>query len=178
MRRFAFTAVPLCLLMVSVGCDGNDAPDSASVAQQTSQAASSTPNTNEQPQVADKQLPTSTPVPDISPVIQVGAAGKLYAPTKSEYAALPKVKLSVGGREYEGVSLALLAEKGSARAGAIVTIQGTRIDNLRLGAICFPLADIAATTVLVMDSSGHIALVSTTVPQDQWLKDVVSIALN
>lgn len=184
MRRIAFAAMPLTFLLLSAACgdDDNgssgDLTKSAASAEQTAQAASPTAGANEQPQVPDKTLPTSTPVPDTSPVIQVGSTGKLYAPTRAEFAALPKSRLSAGGKDYEGVSLAFLAEKGTPRSGAIATIQGTRLDNLRLGAIRFPLADIAATTLLVMDTDGHIALVSSTVPPEQWLKDVISVALN
>lgn len=184
MRRIAFAAAPLALLLISAACGDGDEPGSgdltstADSAEQTAQAGTPTTSANEQPQVPDKELATPTPVPDTSPVIQVGSAGNIYAPSKAEFAALPKTKLTAGGKDYEGVSLTLLAEKGTPRSGATVTIQGTRLDNLRLGAIRFPLADIAATTVLVMDPNGHITLASTSVPADQWLKDVISIALN
>ncbi len=184
MRRFAFAAVPCAFLLISAAC-GDDGSQSsgeltsiAGSAQQTAQAGTPTTNANDQPQVPDKALPTPTPVPDTSPVIQVGSSGNIYAPSKAEFATLPRIKISSGGKDYEGVSLAVLAEKGAPRTGAIATIQGTRFDNLRLGAIRFPLADIAASTVLIMDASGHITLASTSIPSEQWLKDVISVALN
>ena len=176
MRRLALAAMPFALLTLAAACGDGDKKDDA---QQTTTAQESpTANVNEQPQVPDKQLPTPTPIPDTVPVIQVAFAGKVYAPMRSDFTALPKVKVNAGGKEYEGVSLAALAEKAAAKTDAVATIQGTRADNLRLGAIRFPLPDIAATTVFVIDDNGHVALFSSSIPQEQWLKDVTAIALN
>ena len=176
MRRLALAAMPLALLALAAACgDGNKKDD----AQQTAAAQETpSPNVNEQPQVPDKQLPSPTPVPDTLPVIQVGFAGKVYAPTKSDFTGLPKVKVTAGGKEYEGVALSALVEKAAAGAAATATIQGTRVDNLRLGAVRFPIADVGGSTVFAVDDSGHVALFSSTIPQEQWLKDVTSIALN
>lgn len=175
MRRFALAALPLALLALATACgDGDKKGD----AQETPAAeASSTANVNEQPQVPDKELPSPTPIPDTLPVIQVAFGGKVYAPTKADFSSLPKTKLSAGGKEYEGVPLSALAEKAAASGDAVATIQGTRTDNLRLGAVRFPLSDIGSSTVLVVDDGGHVALFSSSIPQEQWLKDVTAIAL-
>lgn len=175
MRRFAFAAMPLALLALAASCGDGNSTDEQEKAQ--TPGATSTANVNEQPQVPDKQLPTPTAIPDTLPVIQVAFAGKIYAPTKTDFNALPKAKVSAGGKEYEGVTLAALAERAAAKADAVATIQGTRADNLRLGAVRFPLADIGASTVLVIDDSGHLALFSSSIPQEQWLKDITSMAL-
>lgn len=175
MRRFAFAAMPLALLAFSAACgDGADKEAEPT----TSADATTTPNVNEQPQVPDKQLPTPTPIPDTVPVIQVAYAGKVFAPTRTEFSALPKTKVSAGGKEYEGVALTALVEKAAAKSDGVVTLQGTRLDNLRFGAVRFPLADVAGGTVFVMDDSGHIALFSSSIPQEQWLKDITSVAFN
>ena len=60
----------------------------------------------------------------------------------------------------------------------IATINGTRMDNLRLGAVRFTLTEIGASTVFVMDDTGRITLASSTIPTDQWLKDITGIGLN
>ncbi|MEO8541139.1 MAG: hypothetical protein ABI577_15460 [bacterium] len=178
MRRFALAAVPFAFLFVAGACGGGSGKDSQSK-ETAVPDAEATQNVNEQPQVADKPLPTPTAVTDdLVPVVQVAFAGKLFAPTKTEFAALPKTKISAGGKDYEGVVLSALVQKAAAGSASVVTIQGTRVDNLRLGAVRFPLADVGSTTVLVMDDSGHIILASSSIPADQWLKDVVGVSLN
>lgn len=176
MRRLALAAMPFALLALATACGDGEKKDDA----QPAAAAQDTPapNVNEQPQAPDKQLPSPTPIPDTLPVIQVAFAGKVYAPTKSDFSGLPKVKVKAGDKECEGVALSALVEKAAAGTAATATIQGTRVDNLRLGAVRFPVADIGGSTVFVVDESGHVALFSSSIPQEQWLKDVTSIALN
>lgn len=175
MRRFALAALPFALLALATACGDGDKKEDA---QQTNAEASPTLNSNEPPQVPDKLMPTPTPIPDTLPVIQVAFSGKIYAPTKADFGGLPKAKVSAGGKEYEGVTLASLVEKAAAPSARTATIEGTRMDNLRLGAIRFPVADIGGSTVFVVDDSGHVALFSSSIPPEQWLKDVTSIALN
>ncbi len=176
MRRLALAAMPFALLALTTACGDGEKKDDAR--QTTAAQETQAPNVNEQPQVPDQQLPTPTPIPDTLPVLQVAFGGKVYAPTKADFGGLPKAKVSAGGKDYEGVSLAALVEKAAAGSAATATIQGTRIDNLRLGAVRFPVADISGSTVFVVDDSGHVALFSSTIPKEQWLKDVTSIALN
>ena len=175
MRRLFFAAIPLALVLGSACGDGNGAGNDDADA--TSEATA-TLDVNVQPQSPDREIATPTPIPDDQPLVQVVVAGKPYLPTRADLAALPKAKITAGGNSYEGVSLATLAEKAGAPAGATATIQGTRMDNLRLGAIRFPLPDIGASTVFVIDDKGHLLLASTTVPHDQWLKDITGISLN
>lgn len=175
MRRLLFAA-PLAILALSAAC--GDGPDKDE--QEQTQAAEQSPvsNPNEQPQVPDKDLATPTPVPDGVPILQVVGGGNAFTPTRPEFAELPKTKLDANGKTYEGVTLAALAEKTGADGASVVTIHGTRLDNLRLGAIRFSLGEIASSTVLFLDENGRMVLASTSVPQEQWLKDVTSIALN
>ena len=129
MRRLALAAMPFALLTLAAACGDGDKKDDA---QQTTTAQESpTANVNEQPQVPDKQLPTPTPIPDTVPVIQVAFAGKVYAPMRSDFTALPKVKVNAGGKEYEGVSLAALAEKAAAKTDAVTPPKTTNLRNGR-----------------------------------------------
>ncbi len=173
-RRLVLSAFPILLLAASA-CGGDD--DAESTPEPT---VESTPTlqTNEQPKVPDTPIAEPSPVPSDVPVIQVAVKGTQYAPLQPEFAALPKTTITANGKSYEGVLLSALAEKAGAAPSAIATIQGTRVDNLRLGVIRFTLDEIGATTVLVMGDSGHILLASSTVPPEQWLKDVTGIGLN
>jgi|GEM_PF-4190342 len=184
MRRFLLAALPFAIL-AGAACGGDDSsPDDGQNGNgQTptlspADAVATADASNQQPRVPDRPLPTPTPIPDGSPLLQVVAGGKPYTPTRADLAALPKASIDAGGKKYEGVTLAALAEAAGARAEAVVTIQGTRNDNLRFGAIRFPLAEIGPSTVLVLDESGHLLLASTSVPQEQWLKDITGISMN
>jgi len=131
----------------------------------------------EQPVPPDRPLPTPTPLPDDLPVIQVVTpGGTAYTPNRDEFKALPTTTLEIGGKEYTGVTLAAVAAKAGAPADSTATIQGTRIDNLRLGAIRYPLAEVGETTLLVFNQAGYLDLVSSSIPQEQWLQTVTGIA--
>ncbi|MGE0601791.1 MAG: hypothetical protein AB7J35_19780 [Dehalococcoidia bacterium] len=173
-RRIVLSMVPLVLLAVSA-CGGDD--DAANTPEATVETTP-TLQSNEQPQVPDTPIAEPSPVPSDVPVIQVAAKGTQYAPLQPEFAALPKTSITANGKSYEGVLLSALAEKAGASATAVATIQGTRMDNLRLGAIRFGLDEIGSNTVLVMSESGHILLASTSVPPEQWLKDVTGIGFS
>lgn len=180
MRRLLIAAA-FALFFAGAAC--GDGPDKSE--QSAQPTATPDPNgppptvaENQQPRVPDKPLPTPKPVPDGLPVIQVIVAGKAFTPVRSEFAGLPKVTVTAGGTSYEGVSLEALATRAGGQPSAVATIYGTGTDNLRLGSIRFPLAEIGPSTVLVMDESGHIRLASSSVPAEQWLKDITGIALN
>ncbi len=174
MRRFLLAAAPFAILLGAACGDGEDKPDDG----ENTPEAALTQDSNQQPQVADQAMPTPTPLADTDPVLQVVAMGQAYTPTKGDFTALPKVSIDAGGKSYEGVSLAALAEKAGAPAAGFVTIQGTRADNLRFGAVRFPLAEVGTNTVLILDETGHVLFASSSVPQEQWLKDISGIALN
>lgn len=135
-----------------------------------------TANSQQQPSAADQPLPTPAKLADNGIAIQVAGAGPLYAPTLAEFKTLPPSEIKVDGKSYTGVSIATLAEKSKAAAGVPVTIDGVRGDGKRQGAVRFPLADIGATTVLVLAEDGQLSLASASIPKEQWLIRVTAVS--
>jgi hypothetical protein len=183
MRRLSFAVAPLALALLLGACGGggDDSPNGGDEpaptlspidAQRTAAAA------QDQPQVPDTPLPKPTPVPDDTPIVQVVAGQTRYAPTRAEFAALPTAEIQADGKTVKGVTIATLASQVGAGADTVLTIQGTRVDNLRLGAIRFALAEIAENTVVVMNEEGHLALASSFIPAEQWLNTLTGIAFN
>lgn len=185
MRRWTLAAAPIALAALSfAACGGNDdtrasGEDATATptlspmdAQRTAVAA------QDQPQVPDTPLPKPTPVPDDTPVIQVVAGQTRYSPTKAEFGALPTAEIQANGKTVKGVTIATLASQVGAGADTVVTIQGTRVDNLRLGAVRFGLPEIAGNTVVTMDEAGHLALASSFIPPEQWLNTLTGVAFN
>lgn len=181
--RYLLAAFPAVLLL-SAACGGGSGGKSPAAATGTAgptltpkQAQqTTTAKALEQPTAIDVPLATPTKLPDDGIVIQVAGAGAPFAPKLSEYKTLPTIEIKVDGQAYSGVSLATLAEKSKAAAGVAATIEGVRLDGLRRGIIRFPLADIATTTVLVLAPDGQLALASSSIPKDQWLIRVTSVA--
>lgn len=173
LRRFLLAA-PLAFALALTAC-GGDSDDSADNGDATQSADStSTPV----PTPTDAPLPSPTPVPDDFVVVQVVSAGEVFAPTRSELVALGETTIAQGGKDYTGVSIGTLAAHMSAREGAVVTIEGTRSDNLRLGVIRFTLDELAETTVLTVSETGHLDLASSFVPPEQWLMTVTGISFD
>lgn len=180
MRR-PLLAAALAVILVAAGCgDGPGKADGNAPPTATTDPNGPPPTVaqDQQTTVPDKPLPTPAAVPDDLPVLQVVVAGKPFSPLRADFASLPTTTVTAGGTNYEGVSLDALAAKAGAQPSAVATIQGTRSDNLRLGSIRYALAEIGPSTVLVMDETGHIRLASSTVPAEQWLKDITGIAFN
>ena len=183
MLRLRFAAALLLLVpAAAAACGGDDdAPaGDAGAAPTVSEADARRTEVAqglEQPVPPDRPLPTPTPLPDGLPVLQVVApGGTAYTPTRDEFTALPATTLKIGGKEYTGVTLAAVAAKAGAPAGSTATIQGTRMDNLRYGAIRYPLAEVGETTLLVLNEAGYLDLVSSSIPQEQWLHTLTGIA--
>lgn len=185
MRRLSFAVAPLALALLLGACggDGDDSPNGGDEptatptlspldAQRTAVAA------QDQPQVPDTPLPKPTPVADDTPIVQVVAGQTRYTPTRAEFAALPTAEIQAEGKTVKGVTIATLASQVAAGADTVVTIQGTRVDNLRLGAVRFALAEIAENTVVTIDEEGHLALASSFIPADQWLNTLTGMAFN
>jgi hypothetical protein len=106
----------------------------------------------------------------------VAAAGELYEPLTDDFNQLPQETITVDGEKYTGVLLDTLALKVPADPQSVATLEGVRSDGRRYASIRFPLADIGSTTVLVIAENGHVDLVSSSIPRDQWLISVTSIA--
>jgi hypothetical protein len=181
LHRFLLAAPAAFLLFAACGGDDNTNPGDGAGPTATLTSAERTkvaltPVTL--PTVKDQPLPTPVKLGADDAVVSVVAGREKYQPKTSDFSALPTTEITVGGTTYKGVTLAALAEKVKAASGANVTIEGTRSDRVRFGTIRFPSADIAATTVLVPDDTGHLSLYSTTVPQDQWLVLVTGISFN
>lgn len=173
LRRFLLAA-PLAFALALTACGGDS--DEPANGDTTPGADDST--TTPIPTPTDAPLPSPTPVPDDFVVVQVVSAGEVFAPTRSELVALGETTVSHGGKDYTGVSIGTLAAHVEAREGAVVTIEGTRSDNLRLGVIRFTVDELAETTVLTVSDTGHLDLASSFVPPEQWLTTVTGISFD
>ena len=129
-----------------------------------------------QPVSDDQVQPTPTKAADTAVAVAVVAGKQTYSPTVADFRGLPAANVDAGGQSYTGVTIATLASKVSAASGTTVTIQGTRADGKRTGLLRYPLADIGSGTVLALDDSGHISLMSNTVDKSMWLIYVTSVA--
>jgi hypothetical protein len=120
-------------------------------------------------------LPTPVSPPEAGPALTVNSLTSEFAPTPAEFRALPTIEIDANGKKT-GVSLATLAEKVGANPQTQVTIQGYHLDGRSIGFARYPLADIGAASVLVMDPQGHISFVSAKVPQQDWLNYVTNVS--
>ncbi len=178
-RRFAYAAAPVALMLALGACGGDSDDTDAADPNGTPTSADGSPAaTTPTATVTDVPIPSPTPVPADFVVIQVVNAGEVYSPTGAEFAALPGAEISHGGTAYSGVPLDALAAEVGARENAIVTIEGTRSDNRRLGVIRFTLGEIGDNTVLVISADGHIDLASSFIPPEQWLNTVTGISFD
>ena len=178
--RYILAALP-AVLIIAAACGGSDdknSPADATVGPTpTAAEAHQTADQGQlQPSAPDQPLPTPVPLAEDGIAIQVVGVGAPYAPTLSAFKALPTVEIQAEGQSYKGVTLATLAQKSKAASGVSATIDGVRGDGKRQGAVRFPLADIASNTVLVLAADGQISVASTSIPRDQWLIRVTSIA--
>jgi hypothetical protein len=181
MTRLRLAAAILLLVpAAAAACGGDDdAPaDATPTVSEADARRTEVAQGLEQPVPPDKPLPTPTPVPDDLPIVQVVSGSNQLLPTRAEFGDLPTATISAAGKQFTGVTIGELARRVSAPEAALVTIQGTRIDNLRYGAIRYPLAEIAANTVVYLDESGYLRLASSSIPEEQWLHTITGIAIN
>lgn len=181
MLRLRIAAALLLLAPAALAaCGGSDSDDADAAATETDAGAEATGTPRnvglDQPVAPDRPLPSPTPLPDDAPIIQVVAGASTFTPTRAEFADLPTVTITADGRQYTGVTLAELARRVSAPAEAVVTIQGTRSDNLRYGAVRYALAEVGAATVVFIDESGYARFASAAIPAEQWLHTLAGIA--
>ena len=181
--RYLLAALPVVLLFVAA-CGGGsgdtktNGPGAAAGPTLTEAQARKTETANSQlqPSAEDQPLPTPTKLADDGIAIQAAGTGPVYAPTLAEFKALPTSEIKVDGKSYTGVAIATLAAKSKAAAGVAATIDGVRPDGKRQGAVRFPLAEIGATTVLVLAEDGQLSLASTSIPKEQWLIRVTAVS--
>lgn len=188
-RRLSLLAAPfaLALSLVFTACgDDDDGPADGGTGGDGTAASATVSEADarrtevagglEQPTVADVPLPSPTAVPDDAPVVQVVSGATVFAPTSAEFAGLATAEITAGGKTYTGVTLEALAAAVEARPEAIANIEGTRADNLRFGALRFPLPEVGSTTVVVAGEGGHLSLASSSIPEGQWLRDLTGIS--
>ena len=173
--RYLLAAIPAVFLLSACG-GGSDKGGTTPGA--SAQPATPTTVAGQQPTAEDRPLPTPTPVPEDGIAVQVaGVSGAPYAPKLSELKALPTAEISFEGKSYKGISLATLLAKVNAPETATVTVDGTRPDGKRQGAVRFALKDIGDSTVLVLGNNGELNVASTSIPKDQWLIWVTGISI-
>jgi hypothetical protein len=172
----AFAASLLLLALAFAAC-GGDSKKPAAQADGSAAAGGPTQVSNglAQPSVADQVLPTPAKAAPDDIAVTVVNGKNSFLPKVSEFSGLPTVDVKAD-KSYKGVSISALAGKVSAADGAVVTIQGIRADGKRIGIVRYPLSDIASNTALVLDDTGHLSLVSSSIAKDQWLTSVVSVA--
>lgn len=175
MRLLPWTAALPAVLLVAAACgDGPDASASPTVAA-TSEATANplAPSPTE----AGPTRAAPTPIPNNAPALTVAGGDKSYVPTVDEFRALPTATVSAGGGTKSGVPIAALGDKvGGAKT--TVTIAGTRPDLRGEGVIRHPVADVTGNTVLAIDGSGHVSVVSSTLPEAEWLISVTSVVFD
>ncbi len=177
MLRFLMAASAVTVLFVGVlsaACGGSKKDANATGA--TPAATETAPTGLEQPTAEDKVLPTPTKAAADDIALTVVSGEHTFAPTVSAFGALTQTEVKAGDQSYKGVTVAALGGKVSAAGGSTVTIQGIRNDGKRQGFVRYPLADIASTTVLVMDDTGHLSLASSSIPKEQWLTFITGVA--
>lgn len=161
-------------LLAGAACGDGDAKPAASA----TVAASPTARPQTGQPTTSQPLPTPTPVAETALALQVVSGTNRYLPTLKEVKALPQTELEIDGQKQKGILLKDLVAKVPPGRSGIVTIEGLRADMQHVGSIRFALADVAETTLLVLTDRGHLDLVSSTIPKEQWLKVVTGVVFS
>ncbi|MEO9254326.1 MAG: hypothetical protein ABI305_02215 [Tepidiformaceae bacterium] len=181
MLRFQLTAVAaVSLLLMTVAlaaCGGGDSKKATPTPSTSAVATGSAEPSNGlgQPSAADQVLPTPTKAAADDVALSVVNGKETFLPKVSEFSSLPTAEIKAD-KSYTGVTLATLGEKVKAAADAYVTVQGVQMDGKRMSILRLPLSNIGSNTALVIDDSGHLSLVSSSIPKEQWLMAVTSVA--
>lgn len=166
LRLFILPVVLLALFAVACGGDDDESdgtPDAGAV-------------TDGPAPTATPQLLPTPPRANEEDVILFASAGQTaYEPTLKEFRDLPRTKIKAQG-DKEGVSLKDLAAKVSAPSDVFVTVQGFRTDGRVIQFVRQPLADIGAESVLMVDDTGRLRLVSSKLPESEWLVNVTVVS--
>ncbi len=165
-RLLILPFILLALLAAACGGDKNDADDDTATAN-TADAATATPT--------PPLLPTPARANDDDVILTARAGETDFKPTLKEFRDLPKTKVDARGQK-EGVSLNEIARKVSAPADVLVTVEGFRSDGRVIQFVRQPLKDIGAESVLLVDESGRLRLVSSKIPESEWLVNVTVIS--
>ncbi len=165
-RLLILPVMLLALLVAACGGDKDDA-DNDTASASTTDGASPIPT--------PKLLPTPARANDDDVILTASAGETDFKPTLKEFRDLPKTKVNAQGQK-EGVSLNEIARKVSARPDALVTVEGFRSDGRVIQFVRQPLKDIGAESVLLVDESGRLRLVSSKIPESEWLVNVTVIS--
>ena len=176
--RIAFAA-GLLMAALTFACGGDDAPEDPTAT--TAPAATGTVAPTGDPAVTETAtstpVPTPTPVPEGGPAAGIFGGGQALTPTVAEFRALPQESVTLpNGEEQSGTTIAELAAQLGLSEPRLVTMEGLSDDFVSVGFVRFPYADIASDTVLFVTPNGHVAMVSLSIPESQWLDAVVSVA--
>jgi hypothetical protein len=161
-------AATFACLGLAAACGGSDKKDQPTATAEVAAIPEKSPT-----RVRPTRIP-ATAVPATGPALFVGASGKPpYVPTVDEFRALPTTVV----KGQSGVTLAVLADKAGLASATTATIDGVPKGSDIDGVIRYPMKDIASTTILVIDDTGHISIVSDVIPETEWLTLVASITL-
>lgn len=117
-----------------------------------------------------------TAVPNTGRALTVVFGQKNYTPTVDEFRQLPTVEIDVAGVRKKGVTLVSLVEKAGGGSPGFVTIEGLRASLGAEATTRYAIPAVGATTVLVLDDTGHLEMFSSSIPQAEWLKAVTALS--
>lgn len=124
-----------------------------------------------------RTVATPTPIPFTGTAIIVASRLEQFAPTLEEFKQLPATELTLpGGRAISGVTIETLAARIDIGQAAVVTIEGYAPGFGAKRFVRRPIEEIASQTVVYETASGHLALASTVLPEEEWLEAIVSVA--
>jgi hypothetical protein len=165
----------MSLALAACGGGGDKKPTAQANGTATANGSAEPSNGLAQPNATDQVLPTPTKAAASDVALTVVNGKENFQPTVSAFGELPTTEVKAD-KTYKGVTIAALGDKVKAADGAYVTIQGVRMDGKRMSVLRLPLSDIGSNTALVLDDSGHLSLVSSSIARDQWLTAVSSVA--
>lgn len=161
--------LPLVLMGLCVTACGGDSDESDS--QGDDPATVDGPTATPTP----KMLPTPPRATDEEVILTASAGQAAFTPTLKEFRELPKTKVDAQGQK-EGVSLNEIAARVSAPPDVFVTIQGFRSDGRMIQFVRQRLKDIGAESILMVDDSGRLRLVSSKLAESEWLVNVTIVS--
>ncbi|OAI41393.1 hypothetical protein AYO38_03685 [bacterium SCGC AG-212-C10] len=173
-RKLFYASVVALSLFATVACGGDDDKDDG---EPTSAPAgdSGAPVGITPTKTSPDAKPTPRPLAADAEALAVVAPGKDdYVPKVSDFKGLPTK--TVGSET--GVTLATLVEKSGAATPMFVAIEGNTQNNRFTGVARYTYAEVADSTILVIDDSGHIHMASSSIPAEEWLIFITSIAFS
>lgn len=166
LRLLILPFVLLALFAIACGGDGDERD-----AQGDAAATTDGPT----PTATPKVLPTPPKANDDEVILTASAGQTAFTPTLKEFRELPKTRVDAQGQK-EGVSLNEIATRVSAPADVFVTIQGFRSDGRMIQFVRQRLKEIGAESILLVDDSGRLRLVSSKLAETEWLVNVTVVS--